>query len=511
MIKRALISVFDKTGMIPFAKGLVDIGFELISTGGTKHALEEAGLPVVSVSEITEFPEMLDGRVKTLHPKIHGGLLAIRDNESHIRDMQTNGIAPIDLVVCNLYPFKETIAKPGATFADAIENIDIGGPSMIRSAAKNHAFVTVVTDPADYEAVLNELKTLGETSLSLRQKLAAKAFRLSAAYDALIADYLTKQTGERFPERLTKTFDLHQALRYGENPHQEAAFYRDVFVETGTLAASEQLHGKALSFNNIRDADSALKIIKELDKPAVCAVKHMNPCGVGLGETVEEAYIKAYEADPVSIFGGIIAANRPIDEATARRMSELFLEIIIAPAFSKEALAILTRKKNIRLLTVPMEENVCRRHSLTSVAGGLLIQDEDALCFGDAELTYPTKRRPTEAEMRDLILAWQVVKHVKSNAIVLAKEDRTVGIGAGQMNRVGSVRIAVEQAGDEARGAVMASDAFFPMPDSVEEAAKAGITAIIQPGGSIRDQDSIEKADQYGIAMVFTGIRHFKH
>ncbi|MGV3488209.1 MAG: bifunctional phosphoribosylaminoimidazolecarboxamide formyltransferase/IMP cyclohydrolase [Tuberibacillus sp.] len=511
MTKRALISVFDKSGLIPFAKGLADVGFELISTGGTKKALEEAGMSVISVTEVTEFPEMLDGRVKTLHPKVHGGLLGIRDNEKHADQMKENGIEPIDIVVCNLYPFKETVSKPDVTYAEAIENIDIGGPSMIRSAAKNHAYVTVVSDPADYEEVLNELQENGETSFKLRQKLAAKAFRLTASYDALIADYLTKQTGERFPERLTKTFEIQQSLRYGENPHQEAAFYRDAYVEEGTIASAKQLHGKELSYNNIRDADAALSIVEEFDRPAVVAVKHMNPCGIGVGDTIDEAYLKAYEADPVSIFGGIIAANRTIDVATAKRLSELFLEIIIAPEFTPEAFDILSKKKNIRLLTVKMGKKHAGRSILTSVGGGLLIQDADSLGFADAELRFPTKRHPSEEEMRALALAWQVVKHVKSNAIVLTKADRTLGIGAGQMNRVGSAKIAIEQAGEEAPGSVMGSDAYFPMPDTVEEAAKAGVTAIIQPGGSIRDQDSIDKADEYGIAMVFTGIRHFKH
>lgn len=511
MTKRALISVFDKTGLIPFAQGLAESGFELVSTGGTKKALEDAGLSVISISDVTSFPEMMDGRVKTLHPMVHGGLLGIRDNEEHVKQMRENGIAPIDIVVCNLYPFKQTVAKPDVTYADAIENIDIGGPSMIRSAAKNHAFVAVVTDTADYEEVLQELGEKGETSFELRQKLAAKAFRLTASYDALIADYLTKQTGERFPERVTKTFEKAESLRYGENPHQEAAFYHDAFVDGSSIAAAKQLHGKALSYNNIRDADAALSIVQEFTRPAVVAVKHMNPCGVGMGETIDEAYQKAYAADPVSIFGGIIAANGVIDEPVARRLSELFLEVIIATDFTQEALDILTKKKNLRLLTVPSLVKNDGHSILTSVGGGLLIQDSDSLGFDDVELTYPTKRRPSEDEMRALEMAWRVVKHVKSNAIVLAKEDRTIGVGAGQMNRVGAARIAIEQASDEARGSVMGSDAFFPMPDTVEEAAKAGVTAIIQPGGSIRDQDSIDKANEVGIAMVFTGVRHFKH
>lgn len=511
MAKRALISVSDKSGLIPFARALVELGFEIVSTGGTKTALEAAGVAVTPVAEVTGFPELLDGRVKTLHPMIHGGLLADLRNPGHAEAIKAQGIQPIDLVVVNLYPFKETVAHPSVAYETAIENIDIGGPAMLRSAAKNHARVTVVCDPADYDAVLREWRENGEPSYELRQKLAAKAFRHTAAYDAVIADYLTKQTGERFPETLTLTFERKQALRYGENPHQEAAFYKELFADDRSIAAAVQLHGKALSYNNIRDADAALHIVREFDRPAVAAVKHMNPCGIGIGETIEEAYAKAYEADPVSIFGGIIAANRPIDAATAAEMAKLFLEIIIAPAFTPEALAILTKKKNIRLLTVNMAEADKDDRVLTSVSGGLLIQDADRLGLDDARLSYPTKRRPTAEEMRSLALAWKAVKHVKSNAIVLVKGGRTVGVGAGQMNRVGAARIAIQQAGAEAKGAVMASDAFFPMPDTVEEAAKAGVTAIIQPGGSIRDQDAIDKAEEYGIAMVFTGIRHFKH
>lgn len=511
MAKRALISVSDKSGLIPFARALVELGFEIVSTGGTKTALEAAGVAVTPVAEVTDFPELLDGRVKTLHPMIHGGLLADLRNPGHAEAIKAQGIQPIDLVVVNLYPFKETVAHPSVAYETAIENIDIGGPAMLRSAAKNHARVTVVCDPADYDAVLREWRENGEPSYELRQKLAAKAFRHTAAYDAVIADYLTKQTGERFPETLTLTFERKQALRYGENPHQEAAFYKELFADDRSIAAAVQLHGKALSYNNIRDADAALQIVREFDRPAVAAVKHMNPCGIGIGETIEEAYAKAYEADPVSIFGGIIAVNRPIDAATAAEMAKLFLEIIIAPAFTPEALAILTKKKNIRLLTVNMAEADKDDRVLTSVSGGLLIQDADRLGLDDARLSYPTKRRPTAEEMRSLALAWKAVKHVKSNAIVLVKGGRTVGVGAGQMNRVGAARIAIQQAGAEAKGAVMASDAFFPMPDTVEEAAKAGVTAIIQPGGSIRDQDAIDKAEEYGIAMVFTGIRHFKH
>ncbi|MFJ8529351.1 bifunctional phosphoribosylaminoimidazolecarboxamide formyltransferase/IMP cyclohydrolase [Bacillus sp. NPDC094106] len=511
MKKRALVSVSNKTGVVEFVKGLLEQGIEVISTGGTKKLLEENGLQVIGISEVTGFPEIMDGRVKTLHPNIHGGLLAVRDNETHVAQMNELGIEPIDFVVVNLYPFKETIAKPDVTFADAIENIDIGGPTMIRSAAKNHKFVSVIVDPTDYDIVLAELKESGEVTDETKRKLAAKVFRHTAAYDALISNYLTEQMGEESPETLTVTFEKKQDLRYGENPHQKATFYKAPFAANSSVAYAEQLHGKELSYNNINDADAALSIVKEFTEPAVVAVKHMNPCGVGVGTDIYEAYTRAYEADPVSIFGGIIAANREIDKATAEKLHEIFLEIIIAPSFSEEALEVLQSKKNLRLLTVDMAKFATASKKLTSIQGGLLVQEEDTLAFEDATITVPTKREPTEQEWNDLKLAWKVVKHVKSNAIVLAKDNMTIGVGAGQMNRVGSAKIAITQAGDKAQGSALASDAYFPMPDTVEEAAKAGITAIIQPGGSIRDEDSIKKADEFGIAMVFTGVRHFKH
>ncbi|MDC2865238.1 bifunctional phosphoribosylaminoimidazolecarboxamide formyltransferase/IMP cyclohydrolase [Bacillus sp. BP-3] len=511
MKKRALVSVSNKAGVVEFVKGLLEQGIEVISTGGTKKLLEENGLQVIGISEVTGFPEIMDGRVKTLHPNIHGGLLAVRDNETHMEQMNELGIQPIDFVVVNLYPFKETIAKPDVTFVDAIENIDIGGPTMIRSAAKNHEFVTVIVDPTDYDVVLGELKGSGDVSKETKRKLAAKVFRHTAAYDALISTYLTEQTGEESPETLTVTFEKKQDLRYGENPHQKAAFYKAPFAATSSVAYAEQLHGKELSYNNINDADAALSIVKEFTEPAVVAVKHMNPCGVGVGADIHEAYTRAYEADSVSIFGGIIAANREIDKATAEKLHEIFLEIIIAPSFSEEALEVLQSKKNLRLLTVDIAKVRAASKKLTSIQGGLLVQEEDTLALEDATITIPTKREPTEQEWNDLKLAWKVVKHVKSNAIVLAKDNMTIGVGAGQMNRVGSAKIAIKQAGEKAQGSALASDAYFPMPDTVEEAAKAGITAIIQPGGSIRDEDSIQKADEYGIAMVFTGVRHFKH
>ncbi|PGZ45090.1 bifunctional phosphoribosylaminoimidazolecarboxamide formyltransferase/inosine monophosphate cyclohydrolase [Bacillus cereus] len=511
MKKRALVSVSDKTGVVEFVKGLLEQGIEVISTGGTKKLLEENGLQVIGISEVTGFPEIMDGRVKTLHPNIHGGLLAVRDNETHVAQMNELGIEPIDFVVVNLYPFKETIAKPDVTFADAIENIDIGGPTMIRSAAKNHKFVSVIVDPVDYDVVLAELEKNGEVKEETKRKLAAKVFRHTAAYDALISNYLTEQMGEESPETLTVTFEKKQDLRYGENPHQKATFYKAPFAATSSVAYAEQLHGKELSYNNINDADAALSIVKEFTEPAVVAVKHMNPCGVGVGIDIHEAYTRAYEADPVSIFGGIIAANREIDKSTAEKLHEIFLEIIIAPSFSKEALEVLQSKKNLRLLTVNIEKSTSASKKLTSVQGGLLVQEEDTLSLDESTISIPTKREPSEQEWKDLKLAWKVVKHVKSNAIVLAKDDMTIGVGAGQMNRVGSAKIAITQAGEKAQGSALASDAFFPMPDTLEEAAKAGITAIIQPGGSIRDEDSIKVADTYGIAMVFTGVRHFKH
>lgn len=511
-IKRALISVSDKTGLIPFAQGLAEQDIELISTGGTARALKDAGLTVKEVAEITGFPEILDGRVKTLHPRIHSGILAVRDKEEHQRQLEEHHITPIDLVVVNLYPFAETIARPDVTFEEAIENIDIGGPSMVRAAAKNHAYVTIVVDPVDYEPVLAELKEKGQISSELRRRLAAKAFRHTAGYDALIAQYLSEQAGERFPERLTLTFDKVQTLRYGENPHQEAAFYQEPLARQSGIAQAEQLHGKELSYNNINDADAALQLVREFEEPAVVAIKHTNPCGVGLGSTLAEAFQKAYEADPVSIFGGIIAVNRPVDQAVADRMAELFLEVIIAPDFTPEALARLTQKKNIRLLKLDVNGGEDQQVQLVrSVTGGLLVQEADFGQLNEEELKVVTQRAPSEAEWEQLFFAWKVVKHVKSNAIVLAKDGQTLGVGAGQMNRVGAARIAIEQAGMKAKGAVLASDAFFPMKDTVEEAAKAGISAIIQPGGSIRDEESIQEADRHGIAMVFTGMRHFKH
>ncbi|HZG58546.1 bifunctional phosphoribosylaminoimidazolecarboxamide formyltransferase/IMP cyclohydrolase [Paenibacillus sp.] len=509
--KRALISVSDKTGIDAFAAELVKLGFEIISTGGTKTLFESKGIPVTGISDVTGFPEILDGRVKTLHPAVHSGLLSVRDSEEHRKQMQELNLGYIDLVAVNLYPFQQTIAKPNVSYEDAIENIDIGGPSMLRSAAKNHAFVTVVVDAADYPQVLEELRTHGDTTLDTRKKLAAKTFRHTSAYDALIGDYLTTKLGETLPERVTVTYEKVQDLRYGENPHQAAAFYKKPLAGAGSLANAEQLHGKELSYNNINDANAALQILREFtDEPAAVAVKHMNPCGVGIGSDIFEAYTKAYEADPTSIFGGIVALNRPVDAQTAAKLNEIFLEIVIAPDFAPEALETLTKKKNIRLLKLPFVPTE-DKYVVTSVEGGMLLQETDKKQLTAADLKVVTERAPTEEELKQLLFAWKVVKHVKSNAIALANGNMTIGIGAGQMNRVGSARIALEQAGEKAQGAALASDAFFPMGDTVELAAKYGVKAIIQPGGSIKDEESIAAANAAGIAMVFTGVRHFKH
>ncbi|WP_142829913.1 bifunctional phosphoribosylaminoimidazolecarboxamide formyltransferase/IMP cyclohydrolase [Planococcus soli] len=511
MKKRALLSVSDKSGILEFAQELEKMGYELLSTGGTKKFLEESGVSITAVDEITQFPEILGGRVKTLHPLVHGGLLAKHDDAEHQSQMAENGISPIDIVCVNLYPFRETIAKPDVSVDDAIENIDIGGPTMLRSAAKNHAYVTVIVDAADYAGVLTELHSGQSTTPETRRRLAAKVFRHTAAYDSYISNYLTDLTGEEYPDQLTLTYELSQTLRYGENPHQKAAFYRSPLGSDFSIANANQLHGKELSYNNIQDANAALQIIKEFKMPAAVAVKHMNPCGVGTGETIADAFGKAYEADSTSIFGGIVALNREVDAETAKQLAMIFLEIIIAPAFSDEAIELLTQKKNIRLLTIPFDSTTTDKWNTVTVEGGLLIQQPDVFGYEDADIQIATERQPTAVELAALKLGWSVVKHVKSNAIVVCNSEMTLGIGAGQMNRVGSAKIALEQAGEAAQGAIMASDAFFPMSDTVEAAAQAGIKAIIQPGGSKKDQESIDKANEYGIAMVFTGIRHFKH
>ena len=510
-MKRALISVSDKTGIIEFAKELSTLGYEIISTGGTKKALDDAGLKTLSISDVTHFPEMMDGRVKTLHPNVHGGLLCVRDNEEHMKDLVENKIELIDLVVVNLYPFKETLKK-GGTHEELIENIDIGGPSMLRSAAKNHKFVTVCVDPADYERVIAEIREHGDTTLEFRQELAAKVFRTTAAYDSLIAGYLTSRLGIEYPEKLTLTYEKVQDLRYGENPHQSAAFYACPMVGY-SIAGAKQLHGKELSYNNIQDANGAIEILREFKdgKKAVVAVKHTNPCGVGLGNTLKEAWDKAYAADPISIFGGIVAVNDTVDEIVAAELHKLFLEIVIAPAFTEKALEILMAKKNIRLMTLDINKEIVNKQRVMGVNDGLLVQDID---FGEVkaeDLVCVTETKPTAEDIEELLFGWKVVKNVKSNAIVISKGNQTLGVGAGQMNRVGAAKIALEQAGEKSKGSYMSSDAFFPMPDTVELAVKHGVKAIIQPGGSIKDQLSIDVCNAHGIAMVFTKMRHFKH
>jgi phosphoribosylaminoimidazolecarboxamide formyltransferase/IMP cyclohydrolase len=510
-MKRALVSVSDKTNLIPFVSGLIENGYEIISTGGTKKAIEAAGLPVISISDVTGFPEIMDGRVKTLHPKVHGALLCVRDNPEHVQALKDLDIEYIDLVCVNLYPFKETVQKEGVSHEEIIENIDIGGPSMLRSASKNYRYIPVLCDPADYEQVLNEIKENGHTSLETREKLAAKVFRHTARYDAMIADYLTKKTGETFPESMTITFDKVQDLRYGENPHQKAAFYKGMNPKY-SLANAKQLHGKELSYNNIQDGNAAIEILKDFEgQPAAVGLKHMNPCGVGIGATINEAWDKAYEADPVSIFGGIVALNEPVDAELAEKLSKIFLEIVIAPKFDDDALEILTRKKNIRLMELDTTLNTNNALKYTNVNDGLLVQDMDTHKLRAEDLRCVTNVQPTPEQIEQMLFGWNVVKHVKSNAIVLVKDNMTVGVGAGQMNRVGAAKIAIEQAGEKAKGSILASDAFFPMPDTVQNAIEAGVTAIIQPGGSIKDQLSIDECNKYGIPMVFTGVRHFKH
>ena len=510
-MKRALVSVSDKTNLVPFVSSLVELGYEIISTGGTKKALEAAGIKTIGISEVTDFPEIMDGRVKTLHPKVHGALLCVRDNPDHVRQIEELGIQYIDLVCVNLYPFKETVQKPGVSHEEIIENIDIGGPSMLRSASKNYKFIPGLCDPSDYDAVVKELRENGETSLTTREYLAAKVFRHTASYDTMIASYLTERTGEKYPEKFTITFDKVQELRYGENPHQSAAFYKGMNPQY-SLANAKQLHGKELSYNNIQDGNAAIEILKDFEgQPAVVGLKHMNPCGVGIGKTIEEAWDKAYEADPVSIFGGIVAFNEPIHASVAEKLSKIFLEIIIAPAFDEDAFEILSKKKNIRLMQLDTSLEVNAKYKVTNVNDGLLVQDIDDHKITAEDLRCVTNRKPTEEELEQLLFAWKVVKHVKSNAIVLVKDNMTIGVGAGQMNRVGAAKIAIEQAGEKAKGSIMSSDAFFPMPDTVEEAVKAGVTAIIQPGGSIKDQLSIDVCNEHGIAMVYTGVRHFKH
>lgn len=516
---RVLVSVSDKTGLVPFVKGLQEAGWEVIATGGTQRLLEDEGVKTIGISEVTGFPEICDGRVKTLHPKVHGALLARRDEPSHMQALAENGIEMIDMVCVNLYPFRETIAKEGVTMAEAIEKIDIGGPSMLRSAAKNWNDVTVVCDPTDYDTILSEVRATGNTTRETRLRLSAKAYTHTAEYDCCIATYMRQQAG--LNEKLFLEFDLKQGLRYGENPHQHAKFYAATKAVPFSLATAKQLNGKELSYNNIQDANAALNIVREFgDVPFCVGLKHMNPCGAAIGKDVVDAWTKAYEADKVSIFGGIVATNCEVTREVAELMKPIFLEIIMAPKFSEGALEVLCTKKNLRLLEVDMSADTESHMQYVSVNGGLLAQELDTTTKAITADMCVTDAKPTEEQLTDLQFAWRIVKHVKSNAIVVVKDGKTLGVGAGQMNRVGSAGIALKQAeealaaeGKDIRkeGLVMGSDGFFPFGDSVESAAQYGIAAIVQPGGSVRDEESIEAANRHGITMLFTGMRHFKH
>ena len=508
---RALISVSDKTSVVEFAQQLRSLGWEIIATGGTMKLLRDSGLEVINISDVTGFPEICDGRVKTLHPKVHGGLLARRDDESHLAALKENQIEFIDMVCVNLYPFRQTIAKPDVTMEDAIENIDIGGPSMLRSAAKNYKDVTVVCDPIDYAQIIEEIKASGNTTLQTRLQLSAKAYTHTAEYDSMIATYMRKAAG--LNEKLFLEFDLVQGLRYGENPHQQAKFYSSANTGSYSLANAKQLNGKELSYNNIQDANAALCIAREFDEPFCVGLKHMNPCGAAIGTDVVDAWTKAYEADKVSIFGGIVAVNREVTREAAELMKPIFLEIIMAPSFSEGALEVLCTKKNLRLLQVDMSKDDTVVNQYVSVNGGLLVQDLDKTTAEVTAEMCVTEAKPSAEQVTDLNFGWRIVKHVKSNAIVVVKDGHTVGVGAGQMNRVGSAEIALKQAqaAGFTEGLVLASDGFFPFDDTVTLAAQYGVTAIVQPGGSVRDEDSIKKANECGITMLCTGMRHFKH
>ena len=509
---RALVSVSDKTGLVPFVQGLIDLGWTIIATGGTQKLLESSGVKTVGISEVTGFPEILDGRVKTLHPKVHGGILARRELPEHMQTLAEQGIGTIDLVCVNLYPFRQTIAKEGVSMADAIENIDIGGPSMVRSAAKNWRDVTIVCDPADYDTVLAELRRDGKTCDETRLKLSAKAYTHTAEYDMCIATYMRAQAG--LNEKLFLEYDLKQPLRYGENPHQAAKFYAAMEPAPYSLAFARQIQGKELSYNNIQDANAALNVLRDFpDAPFCVALKHMNPCGAAVGSTIEEAWQAAYEADKVSIYGGIVGVNRELTAEVARGMKPIFLEIVIAPSFSPEALEILSAKKNLRVLEVPMHPESKAPMQYVGVNGGMLAQQLDTAVEAVAPEMCVTKVRPTPAQMADLDFGWRIVKHVKSNAIAVVRDGHTIGVGAGQTNRVGSAEIALKQAqaAGVTEGLILASDGFLPFDDTVALAAQYGVSAIVQPGGSIRDADAVAKADELGITMLFTGIRHFKH
>lgn len=508
---KALVSVSDKRGVVEFATALVEMGWEIISTSGTLAALRASGLKVTNISDVTGFPEICEGRVKTLHPKVHGGLLARRDKEEHMEALAENGIETIDMVCVNLYPFESTIAKEGVTMEEAVENIDIGGPSMLRSAAKNFASVSVVCDPNDYELVLDEIRESGNTKPETRLMLSAKAYTHTALYDSHIATYMRKAAG--LDEKLFLSFDAVQSLRYGENPHQQASFYRAGEEVSYSVAFAKQLGGKELSYNNIQDANAALQIVREFSEPFCVGLKHMNPCGAGVGKDIAEAWKRAYEADKVSIYGGIVAMNRPLTKEVAEMMKPIFLEIVMAPKFEPEALEVFASKKNLRLLEVKMDGVKAPQKQYVGVTGGLLVQDADMQCLDVTAEMCVTERKPSAGELQDMNFGWKVVKHVKSNAIVVVKDGMTLGVGAGQMNRVGSAEIALNEAkaAGVTEGLVLASDGFLPFDDTVELASKYGVAAIVQPGGSIRDEDAIRKANEKGIAMLFTGMRHFKH
>lgn len=516
-MRRALVSVSDKTGLVPLAQALIECSFEIVSTGGTADLLARHGVSVIPVEQVTGVPELMDGRVKTLHPAVHGAILARRENPAHMEALASLGAAPIDLVVVNLYPFAET-ARQGVSHEEILEQIDIGGPTLLRAAAKNAASVTVVTDPADYLALIEQLRR-GGPGPSERRRYAAKVFAHTAYYDSVIATWLAPGGDPPFPAPLTVPLGTPTPLRYGENPHQRAALYRDPFPVPGTLSQAIQRSGKELSYNNLMDADGAWRLVRRLTptRPAAVAVKHASPCGAALGPTLAEAFGRARDADPISIFGGIVALNQVVDEATARALHELFLEVVLAPGYQSPALDILRKKKNLRVLEIPLPgpealpPRVPNVPALLRIGGGFLAQESDETDLEEDRLTVPTRRAPTPDEMRDLRFAWTVSAFVRSNAIVLARDETTRGIGGGQPNRIGAAEIAIAQAGSRAEGSVLASDAFFPLPDTVEAATRAGVTAIIQPGGSLRDADSIEAADRAGIAMVFTGLRHFRH
>lgn len=512
MIKRALISVSNKAGVVEFARGLTKLGAEIVSTGGTAKTLKEAGVPVTYITEVTGFPEILDGRVKTLHPRVHGGILARRTGD-HLSQLDKHGIVPIDLVAVNLYPFRETVAKPGVTLEEAIENIDIGGPAMVRAAAKNNRDVLVVVNPERYPEILEALEQ-GGVSEQFRLALAREAFAHTASYDAAISVYLNGLAGAggSFPSTMLKPFELVQQLRYGENPHQQAAFYSDPTVAGACVGRAEQLAGKELSYNNILDLNAALELVREFEQPAAVIVKHNNPCGTAIAGDVAAAYRLAYEGDPVSAFGGIVAVNRAITVEAAEEIAKIFIEAVIAPDYTPEALEILAGRTGLRVLkTGDLAGQSTDGIDIRKVNGGLLVQDADRELFRRDNLKVATAAQPTPGQMEEMAFAMAIVKHVKSNAIVITKDKQLIGVGAGQMNRVGSARIALEQAGEKARGAVLASDAFFPFRDTLDEAARYGVAAVIQPGGSLRDEESVKAADEHGMVMVLTGMRHFKH